>query len=154
MIEELYTVHRQELERYCRTMCSNPEMAEDIVQEVYIRAMSNLDTLAGLDRSQRRAWLYKTARNLYVDAVRKSAARQAREEKCLPPEEARDPFAEMEAAQLILMLPQQDRALFSMRYMEGYSAAQLAKLMDVPQSTIRARLMRARNYLKMKLLEE
>ena len=154
MIEELYTVHRQELERHCRTMCSNPEMAEDIVQEVYIRAMSNLDTLAGLDRSQRRAWLYKAARNLYVDAVRKSAARRAREEKCRPPEEARDPFAEMEAAQLILMLPQQDRALFSMRYMEGYSAAQLAKLMDVPQSTIRARLMRARNYLKMKLLEE
>ena len=48
MIEELYTVHRQELERYCRTMCSSPETAEDIVQEVYIRAMSNLDTLAGL----------------------------------------------------------------------------------------------------------
>ena len=80
MLEELFCAHRAELTAYCRGLCRSDAAAQDMVQEVFLRAWQNIGTLQDLGPSQRRAWLYRTARNLFVDAVR----RTAREAAALP----------------------------------------------------------------------
>ena len=69
MLEELFCAHRAELTAYCRGLCRSDAAAQDMVQEVFLRAWQNIGTLQDLGPSQRRAWLYRTARNLFVDAI-------------------------------------------------------------------------------------
>ena len=71
MLEELFCAHRAELTAYCRGLCRSDAAAQDMVQEVFLRAWQNIGTLQDLGPSQRRAWLYRTARNLFVDAMRR-----------------------------------------------------------------------------------
>ena len=58
MIAELYTVYRTELLKYCCMICGNVSDAEDLLQETFMKALSNLDLLEELGEKERRAWLY------------------------------------------------------------------------------------------------
>lgn len=79
MIEHLYQAFYQELLAWCRNMTGKEALAEDLVQEGYLRAMNNEPVLANLNQRQQRAWLYRTIRNLYVDYVRHGAFETAAE---------------------------------------------------------------------------
>ena len=59
MIAELYTVYRTELLKYCCMICGNVSDAEDLLQETFMKALSNLDLLEELGTKERRAWLSK-----------------------------------------------------------------------------------------------
>ena len=98
MLEELFCAHRAELTAYCRGLCRSDAAAQDMVQEVFLRAWQNIGTLQDLGPSQRRAWLYRTARNLFVDAMRRTAREAAALPELEPEPETPDPdFAEAEA---------------------------------------------------------
>ena len=58
MIAELYTVYRTELLKYCCMICGNISDAENLLQETFIKALSNLNLLEELGEKERRAWLY------------------------------------------------------------------------------------------------
>jgi len=88
MLEELFCAHRAELTAYCRGLCRSDAAAQDMVQEVFLRAWQNIGTLQDLGPSQRRAWLYRTARNLFVEAMRRAAREAAGRLACLLAERA------------------------------------------------------------------
>ena len=94
MLEELFCAHRAELTAYCRGLCRSDAAAQDMVQEVFLRAWQNIGTLQDLGPSQRRAWLYRTVRNLFVDAMRRTAREAAAlpELEVLVSTENRDPY--------------------------------------------------------------
>ena len=105
MLEELFCAHRAELTAYCRGLCRSDAAAQDMVQEVFLRAWQNIGTLQDLGPSQRRAWLYRTARNLFVDAMRRTAREAAALPELEPEPETPDPdFAEAEARRLLELL--------------------------------------------------
>lgn len=70
MIEELYEKYYQELTGWCRSMTGNLHIAEELVQEAFLRAMLHEDVFASLQEHQLRSWLYRTVKNLYVDRIR------------------------------------------------------------------------------------
>lgn len=144
MVEELYTVFYEELLRYCTSMAGERSTAEDLVQETYIRAMGHLEDLEPSSRGQRRAWLYKTARNLYIDLVRKRARETCVEEERLALASFEEDLTQAAVGQLVNRLPESERALFSLRYFAGYNATELGDMFDLPPSTVRARLASAR----------
>ena len=152
MLTELYTVHRTELLKYCVSLCGSMALAEDLVQEVFIKALSNLGTLEKLSAKQRRAWLYKAARNLFFDACR----RQNVEKKHLTrPEEAYEGgFSQVETAMILSKLPPELSALFIKRYFEGYNSNELAELYGLSPSGVRAALSRARKLLRDELTDQ
>ena len=55
MIAELYTVYRAELLRYCCMICGNSGDAEVLLQETFLKALSNLELLEELGEKERRA---------------------------------------------------------------------------------------------------
>ena len=79
MIEELYHSYQKELTAWCRGMTQNASLADDLVQEAFLRALINSQLLEHLRENQRRAWLYRTVKNLYLDRVRHSAYETAQE---------------------------------------------------------------------------
>jgi RNA polymerase sigma-70 factor, ECF subfamily len=69
----LVDVHRRELRAHCYRMLGSLQEAEDMVQETLWRAWDRRETYAG--RASLRAWLYKIATNLCIDALRQRPRR-------------------------------------------------------------------------------
>lgn len=153
MIQELYERHFEELRRYCWQLCRGGEGASDLAQETFLRALERAEAMASLTLAQQRAWLYKTARNLFLDGARRSA-RLLQKQRYLLDEEAAEErgYAQAETELLLLRLPPEDRTLFRLRYMEGYSAADLGEMFDMPAATVRTKLLRARQLLKKEMI--
>ncbi len=149
MITELYTVYRTELFKYCCKMCGNTGDAEDLLQETFMKALSNLDLLEELGDKERRAWLYRVARNLFFDACRR---RTVERNSQMPVEEETDGrFSEIETAMILSLLPPDLSRLFIKRYFDGYTSKELAEEYGLSPSGVRAALSRARKLLREKL---
>ena len=67
--EELYTQHKTGIYRYALSILKNPDRAEDVLQETFVRLLRS----NGLpfDPGGAQAWLYRVARNLCYDQLRK-----------------------------------------------------------------------------------
>ncbi len=152
MWEELYERYYPELKRYAAGMSKNNEKAEDAVQEVFLKALQNTPVFEELGPNQRRAWLYRALKNELCDRYR----REKLEEEYLAGQtdvtyiEPR--IQEAENRLLLAMLDPLDRALFHLRYEEGYNASELAQMFNLSPGTIRSRLCRCRSLLKTMLL--
>ena len=149
MITQIYQLFFQELVHYAAGMTGDKSSAEDIVQETFLRALEHADVLNDLDKHQCRAWLYKTARNFFIDRVRREAACPERGVK----EETEDDLSRIEVMQLCSELPDEERPLFLKRYFEGYDSTQLSAMYGIPASTVRYRLSNARRRLRLKYPE-
>lgn len=149
MWDELYEEHYPELLNYCTGVCHDRALAEDLAQEVFMKALQNADTFEDMGRSQRRAWLFRALKNLLMDSYRK-AALEAYFAQLYPDEVSTvEPgFSQTEAAMLLQKLPQEDRLLFQLRYLEDYNASELSEMFGLPRGTIRSKLSRSRKILK------
>ena len=153
MIRDLYERHFEELRRYCFQLCRNGDMAFDLVQETFMKALEREETMASYSPEQQRSWLYKAARNLFLDIVRRNTLLQRKQSLLLDEEEGEeDGFSRAETELLLLRLPTEMRTLFRLRYLEGYSAAELGEMFDLPAATVRTRLLRARQLLKKEMI--
>ncbi len=140
MWEELYERHYPELRRYAAAACKNEAEAEDVAQEVFLKALQNVDIFEDLSSGQRRAWLFRALKNEMCDRYRRAKLEEAylqtqKEEGYLDPGIQRT-----ENRMLLALLSPEDRALFHLRYEEGYNASELAEMFGLPAGTGRARL--------------
>lgn len=149
MWEEIYEKHYPELLRFAAAACKNQTEAEDIAQEVFLKALQNAGTFEDLGPSQKRAWLFRSLKNLMCDRYRRAKL----ENSYLETQEAEASYfepgiQEMENRMVLAQLSPGDRTLFHLRYEEGYNASELSEMFHVPAGTIRARLSRMRKLLK------
>lgn len=149
MWEEIYQKHYPELLRYAAGACKNQTEAEDIAQEVFLKALQNADTFEDLGPSQKRAWLFRSLKNLICDRYRRGLLENAYLEARKTEESYLEPgIQETENRLLLAALSPEDRTLFHLRYEEGYNASELSEMFHIPTGTLRARLSRMRRLLK------
>ena len=67
-VNEAWEKHESELRRFLRHRASNDAEAEDLLQEIFLRALRQTNGLCSIDNS--RAWLFHAARNLLIDRLR------------------------------------------------------------------------------------
>ena len=91
-----------------------------------------------------RPWLRKTAKNRYIDLVRRAKNQPDPEQETLSQDDHTQPLV----AALCAPLPEEERTVFILRYFEGYNAAEVGELLDLNPSTVRSRLASARRKLK------
>lgn len=149
MLETLYKRHCTELLKYCMAASLDRELAEDLVQETFLKALRNPDTLEDLGPSQRRAWLFRTLKNLLVDRYRRAVLERAHLQTLDAEVVAWDPgIQQVENEQVLASLEPEDRVLFRLRYIEDYNAAEISEMLGIPAGTVRSRLSRCRKKLK------
>ena len=128
---------------------SNPSEAEDIAQDALLRAWRRRSTLR--DSASRNQWLATIVRN---EAFRQHArvrpdltaaiefSEGAEDEQVLAAVESADLHAALE------LLSQRDRELLEMKYEEDLTQATIARRLGIPEGTVKVRLHRARNKLR------
>ncbi|MCI8281693.1 MAG: RNA polymerase sigma factor [Lachnospiraceae bacterium] len=146
MIEELYTAYYEELRKYFVKQAYGYANAEDIVQETFVKAIEYEKTLGKLDDHKRRAWLYRTAKNLLIDRIR----HKKREPEWEMKTDGED-MSSIEVDMMLGLLKDQDRSIFILRHYEGYRATEIADIFQMTPANVRTRLSLARKILKMEL---
>jgi RNA polymerase sigma-70 factor (ECF subfamily) len=79
---EYLAASRHEFLRFVRARISDPELAEDVLQDALVRAVQSLDTVRDDERLV--AWFYRILRNAIVDAYRRRDVRRRRESELDP----------------------------------------------------------------------
>lgn len=149
MWDEIYEKHYPELLRYAAAACKNETEAEDVAQEVFLKALQSADVFEDLGPSQKRAWLFRSLKNLMCDRYRRAQLENAYLESRQAGGAYIEPGIQMIENRMVLAaLSEEDRALFHLRYEEGYNASELSEMFGLPTGTIRARLSRCRKLLK------
>ena len=131
MWELLYETFWDRLEHFCFNLCRDEARAEDLTQEVFLRALQNRSLINSFTERQCKAWLFTTARNLYCDQLRRTAKEEQLLSTFFPEEDRAEPdFAldTVEAASLLALLTPEEAvhpALYSgLQCQRDRSAAQ------------------------------
>lgn len=74
--DRIYDTYHQELFRFIFYMVKNREVAEDLVQEVYIRILKSFDSFRG--ESSEKTWVFSIARHVTIDYFRSQKRKQQR----------------------------------------------------------------------------
>ncbi len=146
--EELYEEHFRELVAYGSRMCGNRELAQDLAQETFIKALMNGETLESLPPNKRRAWLYRTLKNLFIDFYRRSVLEGQYAQNLQPQFFESSGLQNVENELFLQAVSPQDRTIFLLRYYEGYTAKEVSEMLHLPAGTVRSRLHRCRKHLK------
>jgi RNA polymerase sigma-70 factor (TIGR02960 family) len=161
---ELTALHRRELHVHCYRMLASFDDAEDAVQETFLRAWRGRSGLAG---GQHRAWLYRIATNVCLDALR-ARSRQVRAlqsyadlpwlqpypDHLLDEAEQPDQVAvgretiELTFLAALQALPPRQRATLLIRDVLGWPAAETAALLEMSVAAANSALQRARTIMR------
>ncbi len=163
---ELAERHRRELHLHCYRMLASFDDAEDAVQETLLRAWRARDSFDG--SALFRAWLYRIATNVCLDALRRRARHPTTVESVadvpwLQPypdrlldgiaqaaEQPDEVVVERETVSLafiaaLQVLPARQRAALISRDVLGWTAAQTAELLQTSVAAANSALQRARS---------
>ncbi|MFI6780075.1 sigma-70 family RNA polymerase sigma factor [Micromonospora sp. NPDC050276] len=127
----------------------DPDSADDLTQETYLRAFRALPAFEG--RSSVRTWLLGIARRACADHLRTVVRRRRLDERltanAYTDHPHPDPAGQLGAADLVRRLGAERRSAFVLTQLLGLSYAEAAAVEGVPVGTIRSRVARARDEL-------
>lgn len=155
--------YRPAVTRYIRYLIRNSADAEDLAQETFLRAHQQRETLR--DSGALESWLYQIATHISIDRMRqrtRSAARMLdKPAEDLPIiDHKRSPFTIVEQNEMsscvqlyVAKLSNPYRAVLLLHDADGLTAEEIANLLELPLTTVKMRLHRARRRLQAALDE-
>ena len=152
--EKLVQLYHADLYRYGYWLCKDGDIAQDLVQETYLRAWKSLDSL--LDPAAAKAWL--------ITILRRENARRF-ERKQFDYDDATEQDLLVDHAQIsaeqfcdnhivreqIAALHDEYREPLVLQAIGGFNSDEIANLLQLNVNTVNTRLFRARNLLRQKL---
>lgn len=154
----LYDTHVRALFAFCVTLTGDRQLAEELVQDAFVRAWEALGTFRG--DSAFGTWLHRIAVNLLLAdarAARRRALRVAIDADLRGlaqgaaadgPAPAADHEARLDLAHAIQRLPPGARTVFLLYDVAGYTHAEIAERLGLAEGTCKAHLFRARRLLR------
>lgn len=140
---ELIEMFYPEILRYCLWHAPNRSLAEDAVQETFLKVLRYSDRYT--HRGKFRAFLYQIAANTCIDMRRKKQfAESSLEELQAEPagEESgyEDVQADMALRQLTANLPEDLQEIVLLRFGQDLTMREIAEVVDIPLRTVQTRL--------------
>ncbi len=122
---------------------------EDAVQETIRRAWEKRERLR--EERYMQTWVIRILLNV-CDTIRRRAGRLIPSEEL--PQKAGIPERETPLLDALMSLDEKYRLPLQLRYVEGYSVAEVAQMLHLPQGTVKSRLSRGRDRLRAMVKEE
>ena len=147
--------HLDELFRAARRLLGDSTRAEDVVQDVYLRAWKSFHTFES--GTNCRAWLYRILVNAVHDYRRREMSRPAADdseqilERWEAPAPTPDRLTDEEILQALEEIPEAYRDAVVLADVEQFSYKEISELLEVKTGTVMSRLHRGRSLLRDKL---
>jgi RNA polymerase sigma-70 factor (ECF subfamily) len=153
---ELVRRHQGKVRGLLLRLTGSPPLADDLAQEVFLRAYRGLVGFEG--RARFSTWLYRIAYNVFLNHRSRS-----KELAALPlgfDSQTAAPDGELSANRLdmrrdlagaIAALPERYRAVVTLYYLEDVSYPEIAEVLDLPLGTVKTHLHRAKKLLRQHL---
>lgn len=147
----LYRKYADKVYRKCLTLLKEPGLAEDAMQDVFVKVMMNLASFN--EKSQFSTWIYSITYNYCIDYIRK----HKKEKQLFVDDIERAPdiideipdefLLSMEVKRLKIILsklPADDSAILLMKYQDDMSIREIAELLNKTESAIKMKIKRAK----------
>lgn len=149
-LAKMYRAYAADLQRYIYSKVGDPFLAEDLTSTVFLKALRWLRE----DQSEEsaRGWLYATARTSIADAWQASGQYETLtltvlEDQLIPQLEENADFVQQQAEarvqHLLSLLSERERRVLTLRYLQGYSATEIALALGTNAGHIRVLQLRA-----------
>ncbi len=149
---ELVARYQPQVYRWALKMVRQVEDAQDIMQEVFIRAFRGLPQYRG--ESKFSVWLYRITYNLSLDRLtRKRREHVPFEEEIHSPAEEPLESSREEIAAALEKLPIRYQMVLTFYYMREMSYQEIADMLNVPINTVKTHLRRAKQMLRRRMEE-
>src|SRR5713101_7956205 len=138
--------------RYLLSLTGHREIAEDLTQQTFLQAWRHLDRFE--PRAPLRHWLYRIAHRAFLTSRRGRREYACFEEAAEVAAPAAGAWTEtVELHAVISKLPAEEREVVLLHYLEGYTSAEIARIVHAPAGTVRYQLSQARARLQRELGE-
>lgn len=151
LLERLYLEYHRPIVNYLYRMVGDSEQAEELAQDVFVRAYGGLSRLE--ENSNYRAWLYRIATNLAYDTLRRRrlvrwfSLRETDQDERVT--QGPDRLAEHQAIQQALMrVPETYRSALVLFSVQGYAVKEIAESLGISEGAVKTRLSRAREMFR------
>lgn len=149
---ELYDRYSRKVFGKCYSILRSEARAEDASQEIFVKVLLNLSKFSG--RSKFSSWLYSVTYNYCIDAVRKAKKDVGVlvEDIQIYGDKADDTIddatiMETNISELKVVLdkiPQGDKAILLMKYLEEFSIKEICQVLDKSESAVKMKIKRAK----------
>lgn len=130
--------------RFALSILKEPQGAEDVLQEVFLRLLSRKNPPPP-EKAQ--AWLYRVARNICYDILRK------RKQEAEPIPDAPAPAQDWEFIHMIAPLSETEQQIVSLRFIGGFSHKEIATILGLTVHGAKKRYERAITKLRNEMEE-
>ena len=142
--ERLLDLYEQKVFRMAVMMLRDAGRAEEVTQDIFLKLWQALPAYDG--RAAVSTWLYAIARNTCLSAARSESYRRTSALDDVP-EPVAPPQSDLALAQCVSRLPQAQREVITLFYLEEKNVREVAELLDLPEGTVKSHLHRARRAL-------
>lgn len=154
ILKHLYESYGREIYYYLYTLCRNKSMAEDLLQETFVKALLSLDS----QHTNMRAWLYRVGRNLCLNEIKKTGREVLLETNHQQTDEGLEAQILQNERRDILYeaighLSGQKQQILQMFYFEGYSLREIAGILEISPENVRILSHRAKKEVKLYIEE-
>lgn len=151
-ITKFYNIYKDEVYIYILSLCHDHYLAQDIMQEVFVKAILSLD----ISHKNTKAWLFRVAKNLWVDYLRKNKNISNTDIKDLHIEDKTQGILDKiikteENSKLykeIMKLKPSMKEVIILYYYLDIEQNQIANIMGISNGNVRTMIYRARKILK------
>lgn len=145
-LERLLDLYEKRVFRMAVMMLKDAGRAEEVTQDIFMKLWQVLPAYDG--RATPSTWLYTIARNTCLSAVRAESYRTTTSlEQSPEPVVSNTTPLSVELEQYLSRLPEAQRTVITLFYLEERSVEDVAKMLDLPEGTVKSHLHRARRAL-------
>lgn len=162
LFNAVYDEHYRVVYAYLIGQSGDSEIAADLLQETFVRVWQRIAEVAEIPMDRRRFYFFAIARNLAIDERRRQAVRQRHLSGAPLPESVPSSTGDPSQALMtqetatavdnaIEQLPPDLRTVLSLHLLAEMNSQEIGKALEIPASTVRYRLSRARACIAQKL---
>lgn len=153
-LETIYNDFHSRLHHFIVGRVPDPDTAEDILQDVYLKIHAKIDGLREEDRLE--SWIYQITRNAIIDYYRRARPQDELSESLASPSED-EPDAVSKLASsvngMMKCVPEKYRSALELTDLQGLTQVELAEKLEISVSGAKSRVQRAREKLKEAFLD-
>ncbi len=150
-VTRAWNLHESELRHFLLGRAKDPCLAEDLLQDVFVKALAENDSFCTLDNT--RAWLFRVTRNRLIDFHRTQKNHEEVPEDTAEIKPATEPVVNLSKClpSALKNLSPEDQEIIELCDLDGMHQADYATLKQLSTAAAKSRIQRARKHLKTQL---